>query len=189
METAKPVRIDHVRLSNPSRTLNGVRWFFTRRGSREAWLVLMNTGEVRIYDLHDRTPDVHEQPPILSASSPRDVESKLRLRKVRIRVGKKWRRIQFTGREKGTGVEWVSLAGHAGELGGVPGLGPAGEVLEWSMGGVERVRNTRRRRAARAAWKALLSGKSDWTDAPGNVEPDEAEAAPTASDEAPMSTA
>jgi len=38
MDTAKPLRIDHVRLSNPSRTLNGARWFFTRHGCvRSAW--------------------------------------------------------------------------------------------------------------------------------------------------------
>jgi hypothetical protein len=38
---------------------------------------------------------------------------------------------------------------------------------------------------ARAAWKSLVSGKSDWTTVPTNVESDHA--APTASGEAPLS--
>jgi hypothetical protein len=187
VEAANPVRIDHVRLSNPLRTLNGVRWFFTHRGSREAWLMLMDTGEVRLYDKQGRTLDLQGHAPILIAASPRDVESKLRMRKVRIRVGNKWRRVQFTGREKGTGVEWMSMAGHAGEMGGVAGLGPLGEVLEWTTGGFEHTRNTRRRRAAHSAWKSVLSGRCDWSAVPSNVEP--VEAAPAKAGEAPMSTA
>lgn len=185
MDTEKPLRIDHIRLKNPSRMVNGFRWFWTHRESREGWLVLMNTGEVRLYDVHKRTADVQEQVPILSVPSPSDVETKLRLRSVRIRVGKKWRRIDFTGRERAPRVGWVSLATNTGGV-FLEGLGELGDVFEWTAGGVERVRNTRRRRRARAAWKSLLSGKSDWTSVAANVEPDQP--APTGSGEAPMST-
>jgi hypothetical protein len=185
VDSEKPLRIDHIRLKHPSRMVNGFRWFWTHGESPEGWLVLMNTGEVRLYDVQKRTADLHEQAPMLSVPSPSDVETKLRLRSVRIRVGKKWRRIDFTGRERAPGFGWAS---HAAETGGyfLDGLGELGDVYEWTAGGVQRVRNTRRRRRARAAWKSLLSGKSDWTTIPANVEPDQA--ASTASGEAPMST-
>lgn len=181
MDTEKPLRIDHIRLKNPSRMVNGFRWFFTHNESRAGWLVLMSTGEVRLYDVDERTADLQEQAPILRAPSPSDVETKLRLRSIRIRVGKKWRRIDFTGRERAPGEGWVS---HAAGAGGffVEGLGELGDAFEWTAGGVTRMRNTGRRRRARAAWKPLLSGESDWITVPANVEPDQA--APTASGEA-----
>ena len=184
-DTEKPLRIDHIRLKHPSRAVNGFRWFWTRRESREGWLVLMNTGEVRLYDVDKRTADLQVQAPILRVPSPSDVETKLRLRSVRIRVGKKWRRIDFTGRERAPGVGLVSLAASTGGV-FLEGLGGLGDVFEWTSGGVERMKNTRRRRRARAAWQSLLSGKRDWTTVAANVELDEA--ARMASGEAPMST-
>jgi hypothetical protein len=177
----KPLRIDHIRLKNPSRMVNGFRWFWTHGESPERWLVLMSTGEVRLYDVDKRSADLEEQSPILSVPSPKDVEAKLRLRSVRIRVGKKWRRVDFTGRRRAPGFGWVSLAGTTGGV-FVDGLGPLGDVVDWTAGGVERVRNTGRRRTARAAWKSLLTGKGDWTTVPVNVEP---RPALTAADEAP----
>lgn len=186
MDTERPLRIDHIRLARYGRLVNALGWLFTRKRSREAWLVLMNTGEVRVYDVHKRTPDPQEQAPILSVPSPRDVETKLCRRSVRILVGKRWRRVHFTGRERAPGTEWGSVIGGAGGF-FLEGLAPMGEVFDWSKGGVERMRNTRRRRAARAAWKTVLSVEDGWTAVPGNVEPDHA--APAASGEAPTSTA
>jgi len=86
-------------------------------------------------------------------------------------VGKKWRRIDFTGRERAPGEGWVF---HAASAGGffMEGLGELGDAVEWTAGGVTRIRNTGRRRRARAAWKSLLSGESDWATVPGGVEPD-----------------
>lgn len=55
----------------------------------------------------------------------------------------------------------------------LPGLGGVGEILGWTKGGIERTRNTGRRRAARAAWKTVLSSEAGWTAVPGNVEPDQ----------------
>jgi hypothetical protein len=169
VDTETALRIDHIRLKNPSRMVNGFRWFWTHGESPEGWLVLMNTGEVRLYDVDKRSADLQEQSPILSVPSPGDVETKLRLRSVRIRVGKKWRRIDFTGRERAAGAGRVSLAASTGGV-FLEGLGELGDVFEWTTGGVERMRNTRRRRTARAAWKTLLSGKSDWSTVPANVE-------------------
>jgi hypothetical protein len=37
------------------------------------------------------------------------------------------------------------------------GLGPVGEVFDWSKDGVERMRNTRRRRVRRGGVKTVLS--------------------------------
>ena len=145
----------------------------TRVRSREAWLVLMNTGEVRVYDVHKRTPGLQEQVPILSVPSPRDLETKLRRRSVRIRVGERWRRVHFSGRERAPGIEWGSILGGVGGF-LADGLGPLGEVFDWSKGGVERMANTRRTRAARAAWKIVLSDEDGWTAVPSNVEPDHA---------------
>jgi hypothetical protein len=185
VDTETPLRIDHIRLARYARSVTSLGWLFTRKRSREAWLVLMNTGEVRVYDVHKRTPDPQEQVPILSAPSPRDLETKLRRRSVRIRVGKRWRRVHFTGRERAPGTEWGSAVGDVGDF-FLPGLGSVGEVFDWSKGGVERMRDTRRRRAARAAWKTVLSVEDGWTAVPGNVEPDHA--AKAASGEAPTST-
>jgi hypothetical protein len=185
VDTERPLRIDHIRLARYGRLVNSLGWLFTRKRSREAWLVLMNTGEVRVYDVHKRTPDPQEQAPILSVPSPRGVETKVRRQSLRSRVGKRWRRVHFTGRERAPGIEWGSVVGHAGEV-FLEGLGPVGEVFDWSKDGLERMRNTRRRRAARAAWKTVLSVEDGWTAVPGNVEPDHA--APAASGEAPTST-
>jgi hypothetical protein len=184
VDTERPLRIDHIRLARYGRLVRSLGWLFTRIRSREAWLVLMNTGEVRVYDVHKRTLDPQDQAPVLSVPSPRDLETKLRLRSVRIRVGKHWRRVHFTGRARAPGTEWGSVVGDPGDF-LLPGLGPVGEVFDWSKGGVERMRDTRRRRAARAAWKTVLSVEDGWTAVPGNVEPDHA--APAASGEAPTS--
>ena len=184
MDTERPLRIDHIHLGRYGRLVSSVGWMFTHKGSREAWLVLMNTGEVRVYDVQKRTPDPQEQAPLLSAASPRDLEKKLRRRSVRIRVGKGWRRVHFTGREKAPGTEWGSVVGGVGEV-FLEGLGPVGDVFDWSRGGVERVRNTGRRRAARAAWKTVLSKENGWTAVPGNVEPEVA--SPAVPGEAPAS--
>ena len=135
MDTETPLRIDHIRLKNPSRMVNGFRWFWTHRESREGWLVLMNTGEVRLYDVDKRSADLQEQSPILSAPSPSDVDTKLRLRSVRIRVERKWRRIDFTGRERAPGVGLVSLGASAGGV-FLEGLGELGDAFEWTAGGV-----------------------------------------------------
>lgn len=172
MDREAPLRIDHVRLARRGRLVTSLVWLFTRKQSREAWLVLMNTGEVRVHEVHKRTPDLQELAPILSVPSPRDVETKLRRRSIRIRVGKKWQRVRFTGREKAPGSEWASMVWDAGDF-WLPGLGGVGEILGWTKGGIERTRDTGRRRAARAAWKTVLSSDNGWTAVPGNVEPDQ----------------
>src|SRR5580765_5833224 len=71
VDTERPLRIDHIRLARYGRLVNSLGWLFTRKRSREAWLVLMNTGEVRVYDVDKRTPDPQVQAPILSVPSPR----------------------------------------------------------------------------------------------------------------------
>jgi hypothetical protein len=159
----QPHRIDHVWLSDPVPWRNWLRYLFLRRRSRGLWLVLMKTGEVRIYGIHKRKPNLEGRAPLVSVASASRLDVRVARKSLLIRVGDDWRRIRFSGHEKAL-PRFVLL----------PILGDLGEILQWLREGFERARTHNRRRDAFQAWKALFAGTATVADVPGNVEPGEA---------------
>jgi hypothetical protein len=160
----KPHRVDHVWVSHPVRVLHWLSWLFLRRHARGAWLVLMDTGEIRLYDVVKRDPLLEGRRPSVARTSPADVRARFGRTSLRGRFGNKRRRLRFSGRERAPGA--ISL---------LPILGELGELLEWLKEGVEKVRTHHRRREAYDAWKAILSGTATAAEVPGNVETKEAQ--------------
>jgi hypothetical protein len=143
------VRCDHVMVYR--RGISSLFWHYGEGWLRGSWLVLTDTGEVRLYKGKHRPDFTGKFEPIARSADQLAARRGRLLRKscVYVRFGNKRRRLYFDGSDQGASLLWpllgvVPYVGHVVEL-----VHAAVELFEWTT-------HRGRRRDARDAWLSVL---------------------------------